>query len=86
MAGGSSFVLQARLYIGCFMTTASPIVASGLLIRDSGGFALRRDGGGQLRLDLVRAPVDHVEKRVRVTGVLVGDALIEVDSILPIDR
>lgn len=63
-----------------------PTVATGLLVRDGGGFALRRDGGGTLRLDLSRTPVDHVEKRVRVTGVRIADDMMEVEAILPLDR
>ncbi len=45
------------------------IEETGMLIRDGGGFALKRDNGGRYRLELHRTPVDHVEKRVRVTGV-----------------
>lgn len=54
---------------------------TGTLIRDGGGFALRRDGGGLLRLDLHRVPVDRIEKRVRVQGVLVADGLVDVDGV-----
>ncbi|HEX7871726.1 MAG TPA: DUF5818 domain-containing protein [Sphingobium sp.] len=68
------------------MPTPAPLVVSGLLVREGGGFVLRRDGGGQVRLDLLRTPVDHVEKRVRITGTPVADDLIEVETILPIDR
>lgn len=68
------------------MTIDRLFIESGLLVREGGGFALRRDGGGQVRLDLLRTPVDHVEKRVRVTGIHVADDLIEVETILPIDR
>ena len=68
------------------MTMRDEIVEMGLLVRDRGGFALRRDGGGVVRLDLPRTPVDHVEKRVRVTGVYVADDLMEVKAILPLDR
>lgn len=61
----------------------SRIDESGTLLRVAGGFALRRDLGGRWRLDLRRTPVDHVEKRVRITGVLVGDDLVEVDGVAP---
>jgi hypothetical protein len=54
---------------------------TGTLIRDGGGFALRRDAGGLLRLDLHRVPVDRIEKRVRVQGVLVADGLVDVDGV-----
>ncbi|CAN5388971.1 hypothetical protein BH10PSE13_BH10PSE13_06060 [soil metagenome] len=68
------------------MSLHDQTVANGLLVREGGGFALRRDGGGLIRLDLLRTPVDHVEKRVRVTGVYVADDLMEVEAILPLDR
>lgn len=61
----------------------SRIDESGTLLRVAGGFALRRDVGGRWRLDLRRTPVDHVEKRVRITGVLVGEDLVEVDGVAP---
>lgn len=56
---------------------------TGTLLRDSGGFALRRDLGGRWQLDLHRVPVDHIEKRVRITGVVVGDNLVDVDGVAP---
>lgn len=54
---------------------------TGTLVRDGGGFALRRDVGGRYQLDLHRVPVDEVEKRVRIVGTLVGDALVDVDGV-----
>jgi len=62
-------------------TVGSCIDETGTLIRDGGGFALRRDAGGRFRLDLHRTPVDEVEKRVRVTGVLVAPDLVDVDGV-----
>ena len=59
----------------------SRIEETGTLIRDEGGFVLRRDAGGRFRLDLHRVPVDHVEKRVRVTGTLVAAGLVDVDGV-----
>jgi hypothetical protein len=59
----------------------SRIEETGTLIRDGGGFALRRDSGGRYRLDLHRVPVDEVEKRVRIAGVLVSDGLVDVDAL-----
>ncbi|HWW63703.1 MAG TPA: DUF5818 domain-containing protein [Sphingomonadaceae bacterium] len=61
------------------------ISETGTLVRDGGGFALRRDAGGRFRLDLHRVPVDHVEKRVRVTGVLIGEDLVEVIGVAAAD-
>jgi hypothetical protein len=57
---------------------------TGMLVREGGGFMLRRDEGGRYRLDLHRVPVDHVEKRVRVTGVMVEDDLVDVDGVSPV--
>ena len=57
----------------------------GTLIADGGGFALRRDIGGRWKLDLHRVPVDHVEKRVRISGIVVAEGLIDVDALGPDD-
>ena len=64
-------------------TIGSPIEETGMLIRDGGGFALKRDSGGRYRLELHRTPVDHVEKRVRVTGLLIEDDLVNVEGVAP---
>jgi hypothetical protein len=61
----------------------SRIDETGTLIRDGGGFALRRDIGGRWKLDLHRVPIDHVEKRVRISGIIVGEGLIDVDALGP---
>ncbi len=61
----------------------SQIDETGTLIRDGGGFALRRDLGGHYRLDLHRVPVDRIEKRVRVTGILVAGDLVDVLGVAP---
>ena len=53
------------------------------LIRAGGGFALRRDSGGRWKLDLHCVQIDHVEKRVRISGVIVADGLIDVDALEP---
>jgi hypothetical protein len=57
------------------------IEVTGRLVREGAGFVLRRDGGGMLWLQLGRTPVDAVEKQVRVTGRLIGDALVEVEGV-----
>ncbi|MDH7638166.1 DUF5818 domain-containing protein [Sphingomonas oryzagri] len=54
---------------------------TGTLVRDGGGFALRRDVGGRYQLDLHRVPVDEVEKRVRIVGTLVSEGLVDVDGV-----
>ena len=59
------------------------IVESGTLPHEDCGFVLRRDLGGRWLLDLHRVPVDHVEKRVLVTGTIVGDGLLDVDGVAP---
>jgi hypothetical protein len=58
-----------------------PIIISGTLIRDGAGFALRAERGVIYHLQLHRTPVDHVEKRVRVTGTLIGERLIETEGV-----
>lgn len=52
---------------------------TGTLLREASGFVLRRNLGGRWKLDLHRVPVDHIEKRVRITGTFVGDALGCID-------
>ncbi|MCP1468821.1 hypothetical protein J3E64_000488 [Sphingobium sp. OAS761] len=56
---------------------------TGTLSRDGGGFLLRRDLGGHYRLILLRVPVDHVEKRVRVRGRYMGDDVVEAEGVAP---
>ncbi len=59
----------------------TPLDETGTLLREKGGFVLRRDLGGRWKLDLYRVPVDHVGRRVRITGVVVAEGLIDVDGI-----
>ncbi|QTD57821.1 hypothetical protein J4G78_11090 [Parasphingorhabdus cellanae] len=54
---------------------------SGLLVRDDGGFALQSDDGRRYRLELLRTPIDEVEKRVIVTGRLIYDDQIEAEGV-----
>lgn len=61
----------------------SRVEETGTLIRTVGGFALRRDIGGRWKLDFHRVPVDHVEKRVRISGIIVADGLVDVDALGP---
>jgi len=61
----------------------SRIDETGTLISDGGGFALRRDIGGRWKLDLHRVPVDYVEKRVRISGIVVAEGLVEVVALAP---
>jgi hypothetical protein len=56
---------------------------TGTLIRDGGAFYLRRDAGGRFQLELQRVPVDLVEKRVRLRGVLTGPDLVTADGVAP---
>ncbi len=62
-------------------TIGTRIDEIGTLIRDGGAFFLRRDVGGRFELELHRTPVDEIEKRVRVTGTLVGADLVNADSV-----
>lgn len=64
-------------------TIGTRIEETGTLIRDAGGFTLRRDRGGRWRLDMHRVPVDQIEKRVRITGIVVGEDLVDVDGVAP---
>ncbi|MES2156559.1 MAG: DUF5818 domain-containing protein [Pseudomonadota bacterium] len=57
---------------------------TGRLLRDDAGFLLQRDLGGIYRLVLLRVPVDHVEKRVRVRGYHAGDGIVEADGVAPV--
>lgn len=59
------------------------IEETGTLLREAGGFILRRDLGGRWALDLHRVPVDHIEKRVRITGFVVGENLVDVVGVSP---
>jgi hypothetical protein len=54
---------------------------TGILVRDGGGFVLRRDTGGRCRLELSRMPVDEVEKRVRVIGTVGADDHVLVEGV-----
>lgn len=54
---------------------------AGLLQRDAAGFLLQCDDGQRYRLELLRTPIDEVEKRVVVTGQIRAGALLEVDGI-----
>lgn len=57
---------------------------AGTLIRDGGAFYLRRDVGGRYQLELQRTPVDLVEKRVRLSGTLVGPSLVSANGVAPV--
>lgn len=63
------------------MEIGASVNETGRLLRDDAGFLLHRDGGGVLRLILLRVPVDHVEKRVRVTGFYAGDDVVEAEGV-----
>lgn len=58
----------------------------GILVRDGGGFRLRRDAGGSYWLELSRMPIDEVEKRVRIVGTLMADDVVFVDGVSLADR
>ena len=59
----------------------SRVDEEGTLVRDGGAFVFRRDLGGRYELELHRTPVDLVEKRVRLTGTLVGPGLVSADGV-----
>lgn len=60
------------------------IVETGTLVREGASFVLRRDIGGKFRLELQRVPVNSVEKRVCITGVMVAEGLVSVDGVAPV--
>ena len=63
------------------MHIGDEIILHGTLVRDGAGFALRVERGLLYHLQLHRVPVDHVEKRVRVAGTLIGERLIEAEGV-----
>ena len=65
------------------MEIGAGVNETGRLLRDGTGFLLHRDVGGVWRLILLRVPVDHVEKRVRVTGFYAGDDIVEAEGVAP---
>lgn len=65
------------------MTIGTRIEETVTLLRDASGFSLRRDLGGRWKLDLHRVPVDHIEKRVRFTGIVAGEGLVDVEGVAP---
>ena len=54
---------------------------AGLLQRDATGFLLQCDDGQRYRLELLRTPIDEVEKRVVVTGQIRNSTVLEADGI-----
>jgi hypothetical protein len=44
---------------------------------------LKRDQGGYYRLELHRTPVDLIEKRVRLIGVMIGRDHVAADGVQP---
>lgn len=64
---------------------AERVDETGTLVRDGGGFVLRRDQGGRWLLNLHRVPVDHVQKRVRVVGVMSGENVVDVEGVAPVE-
>jgi hypothetical protein len=54
-----------------------------MLLRQGGGFILKRDLGGIYSLELHRTPVDLVEKRVRLIGTETVPGHVEADGVQP---
>ncbi|WP_417612478.1 DUF5818 domain-containing protein [Parasphingorhabdus sp.] len=54
---------------------------AGLLQRDVAGFLLQCDDGSHYRLELLRTPIDAVEKRVVVTGRLSDQSILEASGV-----
>ncbi|WP_417595582.1 DUF5818 domain-containing protein [Parasphingorhabdus sp.] len=53
----------------------------GLLQRDAAGFLLQCDDGTRYRLELLRTPIDAVEKRVVVTGRIIDSTILEIEGV-----
>jgi hypothetical protein len=62
---------------------AEAIDETGTLLREGGGFLLRRDAGGVWKLELARMPVDLVGKRVRLTGVRLEGDVVQAEGVRP---
>lgn len=54
---------------------------AGLLQRDAAGFLLQCEDGERYRLELLRTPIDEVEKRVVVTGRIKNGRVLEADGV-----
>lgn len=65
------------------MMVGAGIEETGRLLRDGAGFLFQRDLGGAFRLVLHRVPVDHIEKRVCITGHYAGDGVVDVEGVRP---
>lgn len=65
------------------MVTESPTDTeyTGLLQRDEAGFMLQCDDNVRYRLELIRTPIDEVEKRVIVTGRVTEGCLLEAEGV-----
>lgn len=63
------------------MSDGNDVDETGLLVREGGAFILRRDTGGEWRLQLHRVPVDLVGKHVRVIGVKIEPEVIDVEGV-----
>nr|WP_226946819.1 DUF5818 domain-containing protein [Rhizorhabdus phycosphaerae] len=63
--------------------TSRRVEETGLLLREGGGFTLKSDSGPVYRLELSRTPVDLVEKRVRIAGLLIDEATLEAEGVQP---
>jgi len=63
------------------MTDELRVDETGMLLRQGGGFVLRRDIGGVWMLELARVPVDLVGKRVRLIGRRIASGHIEVEGV-----
>ncbi len=60
---------------------SEPQEFAGLLRRDAGGFVLNGVDGQTYRLELLRTPVDLVEKQVIVVGALLPGSVIETIAV-----
>lgn len=59
----------------------TPIDETGLLVREQGAFVLQADRGDRYVLELPRVPVDHVQKRVRVKGMICAEGRVAAEGV-----
>ena len=57
------------------------VAETGRLVREAGGFVLQCEHGARLPLLLPRTPVDEVEKRVALIGIVEADGMLTVETI-----
>jgi hypothetical protein len=84
-AGGLSLDLISLARYLEPMRVGQRIDETGVLLREGASVFMRRSTGGRFQLDLRRSPFSDSGRQVRVIGTYIGDDLIDVDEISPVD-